>query len=57
MSEWKTSSYSPPVTDVPRCVEVRLGHLVAVRDTKDRRRGMLIVSPRTWTAFLTTLRP
>lgn len=56
MPKWKTSSYSPPTTDVPRCVEVSLGPLVSVRDTKDRRRGMLIVRPQTWTVFLATLR-
>lgn len=47
---WKTSSYSgPPGND---CVEVARGHVVRVRDTKDRARGVLTVSGRAWRGFV-----
>jgi hypothetical protein len=49
MSEWIKSSFSG---DQGACVEVRIGHTVDVRDTKDRSRAPFTVSPSAWTAFV-----
>lgn len=49
---WKTSSYSPPTTDTPRCVEVRTGAVVGIRDTKDRGRTAVTVTATAWRQFL-----
>lgn len=51
---WFTSSRSGSGND--HCVEVRLGPVVGVRDSKDRRGPQLAVRSATWTSFLTALR-
>jgi len=44
-------------TDVANCVEVAVsGQAVAVRDSKHRDGGALVVTPSAWTAFTATLR-
>ncbi|MFJ7211961.1 DUF397 domain-containing protein [Amycolatopsis sp. NPDC098790] len=48
MREWRKSSY----TDETNCVEVRLGPVSQIRDTKDRSGGTLTVDAATWRAFL-----
>ena len=54
-AQWRTSSYSG--TNGNGCVEVAfLPDAVAVRDTKDRTRPALAVSPTAWSAFLTATR-
>lgn len=50
---WRTSSYSTNQNSA--CVEVRPGHMVDVRDTKNRADGTLHVTPVTWRAFVTTV--
>lgn len=52
--EWRTSSYSGVQGN---CVEVgrRVG-VVGVRDTKDRDGGTLLLTRRTWAAFLEALK-
>ena len=53
---WRTSSRS--TSGGGNCVEVGAlrSHVVAVRDSKDRDGGMLIVGAAPWTAFLDTVR-
>ncbi|WP_410569430.1 DUF397 domain-containing protein [Amycolatopsis sp. cmx-4-61] len=46
---WRKSSYSGEETN---CVEVRLGGLSQIRDTKDRAGGTLSVTTRSWEALL-----
>ncbi|MFJ9781326.1 DUF397 domain-containing protein [Amycolatopsis sp. NPDC101161] len=46
---WRKSSYSGSEEN---CVEVRLGPVSQIRDTKDRSGGTLIVTAATWRAFL-----
>ncbi|MEV4144835.1 DUF397 domain-containing protein [Amycolatopsis sp. NPDC049691] len=46
---WRKSSYSGSEEN---CVEVRLGEVSQIRDTKDRSGRTLIVSAATWRAFL-----
>ncbi|MEC3979429.1 DUF397 domain-containing protein [Amycolatopsis sp. H20-H5] len=46
---WFKSSKS---TETQDCVEVKLGAVVAVRDTKDRHSGVLAVDGCGWSAFL-----
>jgi hypothetical protein len=50
---WTKSSYS---TNTDNCVEVKTGHAVGVRDTKDRRGGQLAVNVGQWSAFLTAVK-
>ncbi|MDQ3989119.1 MAG: DUF397 domain-containing protein [Actinomycetota bacterium] len=53
-ARWRKSSHS---TDQPNCVEVAFtGPAVAVRDSKRPAGGVLLVTPRAWTAFTTALR-
>lgn len=55
IATWRTSSYS---TSGNQCVEVALvpGGGVAVRDSKDRESGTLVVSPQAWTAFVAAIK-
>ncbi|KDN19805.1 DUF397 domain-containing protein [Amycolatopsis rifamycinica] len=53
MAVWRKSSYSG---ENYSCVEVALGPVVSVRDTKARRAGKLTVSARAWRAALDRLR-
>lgn len=46
---WRKSSYSGPNDN---CVEVALGPVVGVRDTKARHAGQLTVSARAWRSVL-----
>jgi hypothetical protein len=46
---WQKSSRSQNTSD---CVEVALGPVVGIRDTKARRTGQLAVPARSWAAFL-----
>ena len=46
---WRKSSYSGTEEN---CVEVRLGPVSQIRDTKDRSGGTLIVTAAIWRAFL-----
>ncbi len=48
--EWRKSSYSGG--EGSDCVEVRMGAVVDVRDTKDREGGQLTVSSSAWAVFL-----
>jgi hypothetical protein len=48
MREWRKSSY----TDETNCVEVKLGPVSQIRDTKDRSGGTLTVGSAAWGAFL-----
>ncbi len=50
---WRKSSYSGANDN---CVEVALGPVVGVRDTKARRAGRLNLSARAWRAALDRLR-
>lgn len=50
---WRKSSCSGPNDN---CVEVALGPVVGVRDTKARRAGQLTVSARAWRSVLDRLR-
>ncbi|MDX3188869.1 DUF397 domain-containing protein [Streptomyces sp. MN03-5084-2B] len=50
---WRKSSYSGHDDN---CVEVALGPVVGVRDTKARRAGQLTVSARAWRSVLDRLR-
>ena len=47
--DWRISSYSK---DGENCVEVALGAVTRIRDTKDRSGGELEVSSAAWTQFL-----
>ncbi|MEV6442431.1 DUF397 domain-containing protein [Amycolatopsis sp. NPDC051716] len=49
---WRKSSYSGANDN---CVEVALGPVVGVRDTKARRAGQLTVSARAWRSVLDRL--
>lgn len=51
-TNWRKSSYSGERED---CVEVALGEVIGVRDTKIRDGGMLVVSPVGWSAFIAVL--
>ena len=51
MGEWRTSRY----TGTENCVEVALGPVAKIRDTKDRAGGTLEISTRSWDALLRTL--
>jgi hypothetical protein len=48
--EWQKSSHSGG--EGQDCVEVRLGHVVDVRDTKNREGGQLTVSSAAWAGLL-----
>jgi len=48
MPEWRTSSY----TDETNCVEVVVGPVSQVRDTKDRSGGTIVVTAAAWGAFI-----
>lgn len=50
---WRKSSRS---TQGSNCVEVALGAVVGVRDTKDRLAGQLTVSLEAWHAFVASSR-
>ena len=50
---WRKSTYSG--TTEPICVEVALGTVVRVRDTKDRTRGIVGLGAQAWDAFLVEL--
>lgn len=50
---WRSSSYSGPQGN---CVEVAVGPVVGVRDTKDREGGTLLFGQRAWSDFLAGLR-
>lgn len=50
---WKKSSYSGDNSD---CVEVALGEMIGVRDTKDRDRGALALTSQAWSALLGAVR-
>ena len=50
---WKKSTYSGSTEN---CVEVKTGHAVGVRDTKDRNGGQLAVAAGQWSAFLTAVK-
>ncbi|MEU4524971.1 DUF397 domain-containing protein [Amycolatopsis sp. NPDC024027] len=52
MAVWRKSSYSG---ENYSCVEVALGPVVGVRDTKARRAGQLTVSARAWRSVLDRL--
>ncbi|MFD9960735.1 DUF397 domain-containing protein [Amycolatopsis sp. NPDC059020] len=49
---WFKSSRSKETTD---CVEVKLGNIVGIRDSKDRTHGQLTVNGSAWHALLTTI--
>ena len=50
-AQWRTSSYTSG--NGGNCVEVAgMGAVIAVRDTKDRSRGMLRVSVNEWQRFI-----
>jgi hypothetical protein len=49
-AQWRKSSRSSGGES--NCVEVALGPVVGVRDTKDRAAGHLALTPRSWSAFL-----
>jgi len=51
MTAWRKSSYSGE----DKCVEVALGAVSQIRDTKDRAGGTLTISTRSWDAFLADL--
>ncbi|MET8995264.1 DUF397 domain-containing protein [Amycolatopsis sp. NPDC004169] len=46
---WRKSSYSGVQTN---CVEVKLGPVSQIRDTKDRSGGTLTLGSAAWRAFL-----
>jgi hypothetical protein len=46
---WRKSARSANTSD---CVEVALGSVIGVRDTKARRAGQLTVPASSWAAFL-----
>ncbi|MFE0113049.1 DUF397 domain-containing protein [Amycolatopsis sp. NPDC059019] len=50
--DWFTSNRSKETID---CVEVKLGNIVGIRDSKDRTHGQLTVNGSAWHALLTTI--
>lgn len=50
---WRKASRSQNSTE---CVEVALGAVVGVRDTKDRAGGQLAVTATSWTALVGNLK-
>lgn len=52
-ASWKTSTRS---AGQGNCVEVAVGPVVGVRDTKDRERGALVFDAARWSEFLATLK-
>jgi hypothetical protein len=46
---WRISTYS---SSGATCVEVGMGAVVRVRDTKDRARGTVELGVRAWSVFL-----
>jgi hypothetical protein len=50
---WKKSSYSGDNSD---CVEVAVGEVIGVRDTKDRAHGALVLTSQAWFALLADVR-
>ncbi|GAB3510456.1 DUF397 domain-containing protein [Amycolatopsis cihanbeyliensis] len=50
---WRKSSRS---ANTNSCVEVAVGSVVGVRDTKDRQAGALYLPPAGWRAFTDTIR-
>ncbi len=54
MSNWRKSSHSNSTGGA--CVEVATADAVLIRDTTDRGRLTLALSPAAWTAFLTTIK-
>lgn len=53
LAAWRKSTYSDD--PVNNCVEVAMGPVVGVRDTKDRAGGQLALTRTAWDAFLTTV--
>ncbi|MBT2382659.1 DUF397 domain-containing protein [Streptomyces sp. ISL-11] len=53
--KWRKSPYSDD--QQAGCVEIQttVDDLIAIGDSKDRPRGALTVSPRTWAAFTTAV--
>ncbi|MGJ7905623.1 DUF397 domain-containing protein [Actinopolyspora sp. H202] len=51
--DWRTSTRS---AGQGNCVEVAVGSLVGVRDTKDRGGGMLTFTAEHWSEFLDELK-
>ena len=52
---WRTSSYTG--ANGGNCVEAgHAGHLIAIRDTKDRGGPVLAVSAATWQQFAATVK-
>lgn len=49
-AQWRKSSRSSGGES--NCVEVALGSVVGVRDTKDRSAGYLALTPGSWQAFV-----
>jgi hypothetical protein len=58
MFEFRKSSYSGGGSPEHECVEIatNVPTSVAVRDSKDPRRGRLRMSPTAWAAFLAGVR-
>lgn len=53
MAAWRTSSYS----GTHNCVEIgRTDSTIAVRDTKDRRHGLIFLTHQQWAVFLEALK-
>jgi hypothetical protein len=48
-AEWRKATLS---NGSGNCVEVALGPVIGVRDTKDRSAGYLALTPGSWQAFL-----
>jgi hypothetical protein len=48
-AEWREATFS---NGSGNCVEVALGSVVGVRDTKDRSAGYLALTPGSWQAFV-----
>lgn len=49
---WRKSSYSNSSGTTVDCVEVALGTVVGIRDTKAREAGELRVAAEAWQAFV-----
>lgn len=52
---WRTSSYSNAQSNCVKVAPAGSGS-VAVRDSKDRDGGVLVVAPDRWAAFTSTVR-